>query len=130
MSLEPKDYSLHFVGLGGTGTNIIEAAISSAGIYDYLRREGVRMSCFALDVADHDIQSLNRKFDKFLIDLKSKGIPSEKVTLIANSVKFPTPEAMFEYVEKVPQFIKQEGGNVPENYKPWLSSALEVPPKT
>ena len=128
MSLEPKTYSLHFVGLGGTGTNIIEAAISSEGIYDYLRTEGVRMSCFALDVADHDIQSLNRKFDKFLVELKSKGIPSEKVTLIANSVKFPTPEAMFEYVEKVPQFIKQEGGKVPENYKPWLSSALEVPP--
>lgn len=128
MSAEPKDYSIHFIGLGGTGANIVEAFLSHPRIYPFLGREGVKISCLVLDVADHDIMSLQRAYDRLVEELKARGIPSEKISFIAKSVRFPTPEAMFEFIEKYPEFLKLEGAKVPENYMPWLSSSMEIPP--
>ena len=128
MSSEAKDYSIHLVGLGGAGANILEAFLRSPGIHDFLKTTGVRLSLLALDVADHDIQSLQRRYDQFAGELREKGIPSDKVSLIAKSVKFTTPEALFDFIERFPEFLKQEGTKVPENYVPWLSSAIDIPP--
>ena len=52
MSTTPRDYSVHFVGLGGTGANIIEAFLKHPQIFSFLDRMGIRVSCLALDVAD------------------------------------------------------------------------------
>lgn len=88
----------------------------------------MRVSCLALDVADPDINSLQRAYDRFVEKLKTKEIPSEKLSFVAKAVKFPTPEAMFDFIGALPDFLKTEGVSVPQHYMPWLSSAMEIPP--
>ena len=128
MSTTPRDYSVHFVGLGGTGANIIEAFLKHPQIFSFLDRMGIRVSCLALDVADPDIMALQRSHERFVEILKEKGIPSEKMSFIAKSVKFPTPETLFDFIGGYPEFLKMEDVNLPQDYMPWLSSAMEIPP--
>ena len=61
-------------------------------------------------------------------NLKSNGIPSDKISLESKTMKFPTPESMFDFIKTYPDFLEREGAKVPENYKPWLSSSMEIPP--
>ncbi|MFH1328698.1 MAG: tubulin-like doman-containing protein, partial [Candidatus Bathyarchaeota archaeon] len=123
-----KNYSIHLIGLGGAGTNILETFLKTPRIHKYLKTRGVKLTCLALDVADHDIVSLQRAYGEFKEELKNQDIPLDKVHFDARSVKFPTPQAMFDFMQRFPEFIKIEGAKVPENYKPWISSAVEIPP--
>ena len=43
-------------------------------------------------------------------------------------MKFPTPESMFDFIQNYPEFLKREGATVPDDFKPWLSSSMEIPP--
>jgi len=128
MSSVAKNYSLHLIGLGGAGTNIVETFLKSPKIFQFLQLRGVKLTCLALDVADHDIQHLLQTYEKFKEELQLHHIPADKAYLNARSVKFPTPQAMFEFIQKLPEYIKLEGGKPPEHYKPWLSSSVEIPP--
>ena len=51
--------SIQIIGLGGTGANVIEAFIKNkSGLIELLKNEGIKVSLLSLDVADHDIRSL------------------------------------------------------------------------
>ena len=128
MSQTQKDYSLHLVGLGGAGVSIVDTFLSNDSITDFLSKRGVKLSVLALDIADHDIMRLQKTHESLSEKLQSKSIPSEKLQFNARSVKFPTPEAMFDFIEKLPQYLKTEGSKRPANYKPWVSSSTEIPP--
>lgn len=131
MSSAPKSYlsSIQLVGLGGTGVNIIEAFIKNRrGLIPLLRREGIRVSLLALDVADYDIRSLEAAYRELKEDLKIQGIPADKIDLIAKTVKFPTPESMFDFISRYPEYLEREGARKPRDYTPWLSSSIEIPP--
>lgn len=121
--------ALQLVGLGGAGVNIVEAFINNRKeLIPLLKMEGIRISCLAIDVADHDIQSLESSAKDLTEELKEKGIPSDKISLTAKSVKFPTPESMFDFINKYPQYLNQEGIAVSEDYQPWLASSTDIPP--
>ena len=48
--------------------------------------------------------------------------------LIAQSVKFPTAEAMFDFInQKFAEYVVCEGSKL-ENFDPWLSSTMAIPP--
>ena len=123
-----RDYSVHLVGLGGTGSNILTTLLMHPKIYNFLERGGVKLTMLALDVADHDILQLQKQYNTFSEGLRSRGIPQDKVSFIAKAVKFPTPEAMYDFVIRFPDFLKLEGATIPKDYKPWISSAVEIPP--
>jgi len=56
------------------------------------------------------------------------GVPRERWRLIAESVKFPTAEAMFDFInQKYGEYVTNEGSKL-ENYSPWLQSTMAVPP--
>ena len=121
--------AIQIVGLGGTGTNVIEAFIrNKEALISLLREDKVRVSLLALDVADHDIISLESAYKNLVKDLKKENISSDKIHLVAESVKFPTPETMFEFIQNYPNFLESDGIKAPTNYTPWLSSSLEIPP--
>ncbi len=121
--------SIQLVGLGGTGANVIEAFVRNRkALIPLLKKEGVRVSLLALDVADHDIRSLEAAYKNLSDHLKETGIPADKINLVAKTVKFPTPETMFDFVSNYPEFLEREGAKVPENYSPWLTSSMEIPP--
>ncbi len=124
-----RNFAPQFVGLGGTGADVLASIIRNRDlIMPLIRHEGSRVSFLALDVANAQIDGLHSAYNDLLEYLKQRNIPSEKVSLTANSVKFPTPEAMFDFVRQYPDYLSKEGAGIPSNYKPWLSSAVEIPP--
>ncbi|MFQ5761499.1 MAG: tubulin-like doman-containing protein [Candidatus Bathyarchaeia archaeon] len=123
-----KDYSVHLVGLGGAGANVLESFLRAPKVMQYLQKRGMKFTCLALDVADHDIMSLQHAYERFMEQLKDRGLSADRVSLNARSIKFTTPQSMFDFVQKYPDFIRMEGGKAPVNYAPWLSSSVEIPP--
>ncbi|MFQ5710883.1 MAG: tubulin-like doman-containing protein [Candidatus Geothermarchaeales archaeon] len=120
--------SIHMIGLGGAGANIIETYITNERTWRIVQDPGVYISALAIDVADGDVKRLRRASNRVLKGLAEQGVPPDKLQIITETVKFPTPDAMFEFVDSgYPMFLGQEGLNA-ENYKPWLSTAMEIPP--
>ena len=131
MAPKSSDYSssLQLVGLGGTGVNIIEAFIRNRkALIPLLQKEGVRISLLALDVADFDIRSLEVAYKALQDDLKEHAIPADKINLVAKTIKFPTPETMYDFIRHYPEFLEREGAKAPDDYVPWLTSSQEIPP--
>ncbi len=123
------NFAIQLIGLGGAGVNIVEAFINNRkALTPLLKREGIRISCLAIDVADHDIQSLDASARNLWEDLREEGITSDKISLIAKSVKFPTPESMFDFINKYPEYLSREGIAPPKDYQPWLASSMDIPP--
>ncbi len=124
-----RNFAPQFVGVGGTGCDVIASIMENRNlILPLLRIEGIKISCLALDVANAQIDRLTKSYNDLLADLKELNIPKERIALSAKSVKFPTPEAMFDFIGQYPDHLKREGVPTPANYKPWLSSAVEIPP--
>ncbi len=55
------------------------------------------------------------------------GIPQERLRLTAQSVKFPTAEAMFDFInQKYNEYLVKEGAKL--DFHPWLNSTMAIPP--
>ncbi|MBA7594731.1 Tubulin-like protein CetZ [subsurface metagenome] len=119
---------IHLVGLGGAGTNIVESFLKNEKTMELLDSGVTRLSLMALDIADPDIKSLEETHKKVLDAMKRNGIPRERLSLIARSIKFPSAEAMFDFVHhKFSEHLVNEGIRVKE-YNPWLPSTVAIPP--
>ena len=119
---------IHLVGLGGAGTNIVESFLKNEKTMELLESGVTRLSLMALDIADPDIKSLEETHKKVLDAMKRNGIPRERLSLIARSIKFPSAEAMFDFVHhKFSEHLINEGIRVKE-YNPWLPSTVAIPP--
>ena len=56
------------------------------------------------------------------------GIPKERLRVVAQSVKFPTAEAMFDFInQKYNEYLIGEGAKL-EHFIPWLQSTMAIPP--
>jgi hypothetical protein len=56
------------------------------------------------------------------------GIPRERMRLISQSVKFPTAEAMFDFInQKYGEYLIGEGSKL-KTFVPWLQSTMAIPP--
>ncbi len=119
---------IHMVGLGGAGTNIVEHFLKNEKTMELLDSGATRLSMMAMDIADPDIKSLDDTYKRILDQMKRKGIPQERLTLISKSVKFPSAEAMFDFVQnKFEEHLENEGIQIKE-YNPWLQSTVAIPP--
>ncbi len=119
---------IHLVGLGGAGTNIVEAFLKNDKTLELLNTGVTRLSLMALDVADPDIKSLEETHKNVVETMKRNGIPQERLSLIAQSIKFPSAEAMFDFVQhKFKEHLTNEGIRV-RKYNPWLPSTVAIPP--
>ena len=119
---------IHIVGLGGAGTNVVENFLKNEKTIQLLDSSATRLSLMAMDIADPDIKSLDETYGKIQEQMRRKGIPQERVNLIAKSVKFPSAEAMFDFVQnKFKEHLLNEGVKLRE-YNPWLPSTVAIPP--
>jgi len=93
-----------------------------------LENDITRLSLLAIDIADSEIRSLQESHEKAQIALAKAGIPKERLRLIAQSVKFPTAEAMYDFInQKYNEYLLAEGAKL-ENFNPWLLSTVAIPP--
>lgn len=119
---------IHIVGLGGAGTNVVENFLKNDKTMQLLDSSATRLSLMAMDIADPDIKSLDEAYNKIQEQMRRKGIPQERVNLISKSVKFPSAEAMFDFVQnKFKEHLLNEGVKLNE-YNPWLPSTVAIPP--
>ncbi|MGD2201734.1 MAG: tubulin-like doman-containing protein [Candidatus Bathyarchaeota archaeon] len=119
---------IHLVGLGGAGTNIVEAFLKNEKTMELLEAGVSRLSLMALDIADPDIKSLEESHKNVVEAMKRNGIPQERLSLISQSIKFPSAEAMFDFVQhKFKEHLTNEGIKI-KKYNPWLPSTVAIPP--
>ena len=119
---------MHLIGLGSAGTNIVEAFLNSKKTSQLLENDITRLSLLAIDIADSEIRSLQESHEKAQMAMAKAGIPKERLRLIAQSVKFPTAEAMYDFInQKYNEYLLSEGAKL-ENFNPWLLSTVAIPP--
>jgi hypothetical protein len=118
---------VQLIGLGSAGTNIVEAFLKNKKTMELLQNDITRLSLLAIDIADPEIRALQESYDKISKSIIKAGIPEERLRLIAQSVKFPTAEAMFDFInQKLNEYLVKEGAKV--NFTPWLDSTMAIPP--
>jgi hypothetical protein len=114
--------------LGSAGTNIVESFLTNKKTRELIENDLTRLSLLAIDIADPEIRSLQETHEQIAKSLIKAGVPRERWRLIAESVKFPTAEAMFDFInQKYGEYVVGEGSKL-ENYIPWLQSTMAVPP--
>ena len=119
--------SVQLIGLGSAGTNIVETFLKSKKTRELLGNEITRLSLLAIDIADPEIRALQESHEQILKSIIKAGIPRERLRMLAQSVKFPTAEAMFDFInQKYNEYIAGEGAKL--NFHPWLNSTMAIPP--
>jgi hypothetical protein len=118
---------VQLIGLGSAGTNIVEAFLSNRKTKELMESDLTRLSLLAIDIADPEIRSLQETNERIQKAMIKAGIPSERMRLIAQSVKFPTAEAMFDFInQKYSEYLVGEGAKL--NFHPWLETTMAIPP--
>jgi len=118
---------VQLIGLGSAGTNIVEAFLKNKKTMELLQNDITRLSLLAIDIADPEIRALQESYDKISKSIIKAGIPHERLRLIAQSVKFPTAEAMFDFInQKYNEYLVKEGAKL--SFRPWLDSTMAIPP--
>jgi len=81
----------------------------------------------AVDIADSEIRKLQESNAKIVDLMQKQGIPKERMRLNAQSIKFPTAEAMFDFInQKYNEYLVKEGAKL--SFHPWLDSTMAIPP--
>lgn len=120
--------SVQLIGLGSAGTNIVETFLANKKTKELMENDLTRLSLLAIDIADPEIRSLQEKYEQIQRSMVKAGIPAERLRLIAQSVKFPTAEAMFDFInQKYSEYMVAEGSKL-KNFVPWLESTMAIPP--
>jgi tetratricopeptide (TPR) repeat protein len=102
--------------------------MSSKKTMELLGNDITRLSLLAIDIADPEIRSLQETNEKIMKAMAKAGIPRERMRLVAQSVKFPTAEAMFDFInQKYNEYLVGEGAKI-EKFTPWLHSTMAIPP--
>ena len=116
------------IGLGSAGTNIVETFLTSKKTKELMENDLTRLSLLAIDIADPEIRSLQETNEQITKQMIKAGIPRERMRLIAQSVKFPTAEAMFDFInQKYSEYLIGEGSKL-QNFQPWLQTTMAIPP--
>jgi len=115
------------VGLGGTGTNVIQSLVESERLLRLLSSEDFGIACLAIDVADADLASLQGAYKRTVSKLEAKGVSVDRLWVRGLNMKFNTPESLFEFMNKFNTYLLKDG-IVINNYKPWIQSTMTIPP--
>jgi len=120
--------SVHLIGLGSAGTNIVEIFLANKKTKELMENDLTRLSLLAIDIADPEIRSLQETNEQIVRSMIKAGIPRERLRLVAQSVKFPTAEAMFDFInQKYGEYLVGEGSKL-EHFVPWLQTTMAIPP--
>ncbi len=119
--------SVHLVGLGGTGTNVIQSLVESERLFKLLSSEDFGIACLAIDVAEADLANLQAAYKKTVSKLEGKGVSIDRLWVRGLNMKFNTPESLFEFMGKYNTYLMKDG-IVINNYRPWIQSSMTIPP--
>ncbi len=119
---------MQIIGLGSAGTNIVEVFMNNKKTMELMQSDISRVSLLAIDIADSEIRALQESGDEVLKAMVKAGIPRERMRLVAQSIKFPTAETMFDFInQKYNEYLANEGAKI-DDFTPWLTSTMAIPP--
>jgi hypothetical protein len=119
---------INFIGLGGTGCNILTRILSNQDFLDfYIHRQELRLNMLAVDVADGDVNELKQTYDALVARLSELGVPRDKLFLRAVTIKFNSPDVLFDFLQNYPKYLKTSEGKDIANYHPWIDSKMRIP---
>ena len=120
--------SVQLIGLGSAGTNVVEAFLANKKTKELLENDLTRLSLLAIDIADPEIRSLKEKYEQINKSMIKAGIPAERLRLIAEAIKFPTAETMYDFInQKYGEYVAADGTRRPD-YISWLQTNNAIPP--
>ncbi|MEM4058733.1 MAG: tubulin-like doman-containing protein [Thermoplasmata archaeon] len=118
---------ISLIGLGGTGCNIISHILKDKELLNYIIIENdLKINMLAIDIADGDINELKDTYNEILKTLKNRGVSQDKVFLRTATIKFSSPDVLFDFLQKYPDYLKREGKEI-KNYKPWIDTSIRIP---
>jgi len=119
---------MNFIGLGGTGCNVLTEMLSNEDFLAfYLNRQELRLNMLAVDVADGDVNRLRQTYDAVVARLSERGVPRDKLFLRAVTIKFNSPDVLFDFLQNYPKYLKTSEGRDIANYRPWIDSKMRIP---
>jgi len=123
-----KFYSqFHIIGLGGTGANVVTTFLRQPIFKDLLFTiEDFRPAFLAIDIADGDIMELKDEYNRLLEEMRKRGVPLDRLYLRALTIKFPSPDILFDFMSLYPDYLLKEGIKT-ENYRSWITLRTKIP---
>ncbi len=115
------------IALGGTGCNVIAHMLTSDYVDGVLKQQDLKLNVLAIDVADGDINALKEAYNSLVKKLQETGVSQDRVFLRALTIKFNTPDVLFDFLQNYPKYLKSKDPNQLAHYKPWIDSKLKIP---
>ncbi|RJS74897.1 hypothetical protein CW710_00565 [Candidatus Bathyarchaeota archaeon] len=117
----------HIVGLGGTGANVITTFLRHPSFKEMLfNLEDFRPAFLAIDIADGDIMELKNEYLKLQEEMRMNGIPLDRIRLRALTIKFSSPDVLFDFMSMYPRYLLKEGIKA-KNYRSWITFRTKIP---
>jgi len=106
----------------------VETFLTAKKTMDMLQSDITRVSLLAIDIADSEIRALQETNERIMKAMVKAGVPKERLRLTAQSIKFPTAETMFDFInQKYNEYLTNEGAKI-DDFQPWLTSTMAIPP--
>ncbi len=119
---------INMIGLGGTGCNVITSIFKNKSFLEEIKKNpDYKLNALAIDIADGDIKLLTETYRDVVNWMVSEGIPQEKIFLRALTIKYNSPDTLFDFLQRYPEYLKREGLPIKKDYKPWLDNKMRIP---
>jgi hypothetical protein len=112
-------FSLHLVGLGRTGSALIEHILRNRP-KGFLKEPGTRFTALAVDIGDQDLHGVREAAD---------GLPADQAQVRTVALDVPSREELMGNLRRYREFLKMEYPRYywNPNYEPWLPSDIDLP---
>jgi hypothetical protein len=112
-------FSLHVLGLGKTGADLITQLLSSPPS-GFLDGAGARFTALAVDIGDTDLEQVRTA---------AAATPGDQVSARTVSLPVPDKDELMGSLNRYREYLKMEYPRYywNPNYEPWLPSDLEIP---
>lgn len=113
-------FSLHVVGLGKTGANVIAHLVGDAPA-GFLEDPQTRFTALAIDIGDQELRAVREA---------ARRLPMDRSQVRTVALKAPDREDLFGNLRRYREFLKVEYPRYywNPNYEPWIPSDVNLPP--
>ncbi len=114
-------FSIHILGLGQTGTSVIERLLQSPP-KGFLEDPRTRFTALAVDIGDEGLQPVREA-------AAAAGLPEERAQVRTVGLEVPSKEDLFGSLRRYREYLKVEYPRYywNPNYEPWLPDDVELP---
>lgn len=113
-------FSVHLVGIGKAGAEVIAQVLRDAPTSDLLRGESSKFAALAVDIGDQNLRQVREL---------AAGLPADRFHVETVALNVPPRDELFATLRRYREFLKLEYPRYywNPNYEPWMPSDVEIP---